>query len=66
MSLDFAIDLPHPRYVFFFIEIDYRSEYDKEVRERTSNKLNAEYVNYFDEMYKTYCKHHSCHFFSES
>lgn len=65
MSLDFAVDLPHPRYVVSFIEIECRSEYDKEVREKISNKLNAEYVSYFDEMYKAYCEHHKCLYFSE-
>lgn len=42
-----------------------RSEYDKEVRKKSSNKLSVEYITYFDTMYNTYCNSSHCNLYSK-
>lgn len=64
MTLDFAIDLPHPPYIFDYY-IKNRSSFRYVVREDTRRRYADEMFYYFNNVFNIYCQRHRCYYFTK-
>ena len=64
MTLDFAIDLPHPPYDNMIL-LTFRSQYKIVARSQSKEQYTFETFYYFYLVYNSYCYNHTCNFFSD-
>ena len=64
MTLDFAIDLPHPPYDNMIL-LTFRSQYRKVVRDDTRTRYAEEMFFYFNNVFNKYCQKYKCNYFKK-